>query len=154
MRRQPAVIVFFCLLVSMASSGCSSRGVVDAEQDKKAAIKEIQLLHERINSEQYGLIHDDACAFWRQSFNRESTIQVMKDTRQDIGKFVRITDKHSRIEVFTDRTPVEIRAAYTAEYEKGEVLELYTYIKEGRKVKLLLFKLHKLASEQETNPKQ
>jgi hypothetical protein len=60
----------------------------------------------------------------------------MQQNRAQYGQF--IVAKSSKLNVIMG-APVQIRAAYLSSFEKGEATELFSFVRDGDKVRLLVY---------------
>lgn len=141
-----AITVVFQIIVILALlmfvNGCSLNANISTgniEQDKKLAMSEIQLFHERMNGEQYAVIFEQANANAKTMHDKESLINALQDVRKQFGKFKIIKD--SRVKVFTNQAPVEIKAACVSEYDNTTTTETFIFAKEGSQVKLIKYNI-------------
>jgi hypothetical protein len=51
--------------------------------------------------------------------------------------------KDSRINVLVNKAPVEFRVVCVSEFEKATVTEIFVFVKEGSKVKLVIYNVSK-----------
>jgi hypothetical protein len=109
-------------------------GYVD--DDKKQAAKLIEQFHDRMNTERFDEIYEDAHPAFRKSLSKEEWLRQMQENRQQYGPF-KMTSS-SKINVIMG-APVQIRAAYNSTFEKGEATELFGFAREGHKVQLLIY---------------
>ena len=109
-------------------------GYVD--DDKKQVVRLIEQFHERMNSQQFDEIYNDAHYVFRKSLGREEFIRHMQETRMRYGSFTSLTS--SKVNVIIG-APVQIRAAYNSTFEKGEATELFSFVREGHKIQLLIY---------------
>jgi tetratricopeptide (TPR) repeat protein len=135
-------------LILLASTGsiCSAEeaavkvtpGYID--QDIKATEAKIATLHSRLDREQYTAIVDDASELMRKTLGRETMLSTLKKMRQDLGRLVAVKGKRfSHIM----GAPVQVRAVYVAQYEKMDVTEFITFIKENGDFRLTQFQFMK-----------
>jgi hypothetical protein len=106
------------------------------DDDKRQTAKLIEQFHERMNTGQFDEIYADAHPAFRKSLTAQEWLHHMADAREQYGKFE--TMRSSRFNVIMG-APVQIRAAYTSTFEKGEATELFSFAREGNKVQLLIY---------------
>lgn len=141
---KPISKIMVILLLLLITSGCSfntnvSTGNID--EDKKTAMVEIQLLHTRMNNEQYTEIYEQGSSYLQQNQDKKTTITTFTETRKELGKFTKVKD--SRINALINKAPVEFRVACVSEFEKASVTEMFIFVKEGSKVKLVTYNISK-----------
>jgi hypothetical protein len=106
------------------------------DEDKKQTVQSIEQFHKRMNVEQYEQIYADADPAFRNSLTREEWLQHMHEVREQYGGLK--STKLSKLNVLMG-SPVQIRAAYSSMFEKGQATELFGFAREGDKVQLLIY---------------
>src|ERR1700691_5945831 len=84
-----------------------------ADEDKDQVVKLIVQFHERINSERFNDIYDDAHPAFHKALSREEWLRHMRESWEQYGKFETI--KSSRVGVVMG-APVQTRAVYYSNF--------------------------------------
>jgi hypothetical protein len=113
------------LLFVLFSTSCVRTRSVNIEQDKYTAQSAIQLFTIRYNREDFAAIYDTANDVFKNATAKESAVTMMKQTREESGKILEVTDKW--VKFFQD-PPVRVKAIYNLKCEKGERSMWFTYL--------------------------
>jgi hypothetical protein len=123
------------VLVATGSCKVSARpGYV--EDDKKATVQAIEAFHQRLSAAQFEDIYREAHQAFRDTGSREQLLSAMRATHDRFGAFQRVTS--SQLNVFVG-APVQIRAVYNTNYEKGDATEQFTFLRDDGHVRLALY---------------
>src|SRR5689334_5698365 len=125
------------LLIVLTEVSCVHLGYT--VQDSKEAQHQIEVFHNRLASGDFDAIYADADVGLKSTASREAVITSMRQTKEQWGKAQHVT--YSYVKVFTDRTPVEIRAVYNTKFENGDATEMFTFVRRRGKVKLISFNI-------------
>ena len=135
-RKRALLATNIIFLVSLISCVSVRPGYI--EDDKREALQAINNFHARLNSGQYAAIYDASDPALQQTGSREQLIAAMQATRAHFGEFRQVTDSEMNVIV---RAPVEIRAAYNSKFEKGNVTEVFLFLRRGDQIKLAMYQI-------------
>jgi hypothetical protein len=107
--------------------------------DKKEVAERIDEFHTRMNLMQFDQIYNDADPAFRASLRREEWSKHMQDTRERYGAFRNSAPWKMNVVM---GAPVQIRAAYTSNFEKGNATELFAFAREGHRIQLLAYGIY------------
>jgi hypothetical protein len=107
------------------------------DRDKNTVGKLIEQFHDRMNAGQYDQIYDDANQAFKQSEDRESLLNVMKETRNQYGLFRSVLDSEMNVV----GPPEQISATYNCLFEKGPATELFGFARQGHNLQLTSYQI-------------
>jgi hypothetical protein len=108
------------------------------EDDKKEAGEAIAQLHSRISAGQFDLVYKDADPTLKNSQSRDALIHTMQASRDKYGGFRQETFKELNVMM---GNPVQVRAVLNSTFEKGDVTELFTFVRRGNGLKLTFYSI-------------
>src|SRR6202140_1286751 len=108
------------------------------EDDKKEAGEAIAQLHSRIGAGQFDLIYKDADPSLKNSQSKDALIHAMQASRDKYGGFRQETFKEVNVIM---SSPVQVRAVYNSTFEKGDVTEMFTFVRHGDSLKLSFYSI-------------
>lgn len=108
------------------------------EDDKKEAGEAIAQVHSRISAGQFDLIYKDADPSLKNSQSKDALIHAMQASRDKYGGFRRETFKELNVMM---GNPVQVRAVSNSTFEKGDVTELFTFVRRGNGLKLTFYSI-------------
>ena len=113
------------LLLALISLSCVRARPVYIEDEKKTVETAIQLFIERYNNEQFDAIYDDANDAFKNASSKDQVIPLMKQTREQNGKILQVTDKLLKV---VPGPQIQVRAIYNLKCEKGERSIWFVYL--------------------------
>jgi len=113
------------------------RGYID--DDKKRTAEQIDEFHARMNLSRFDQIYDDADPAFRASLKREQWSKHMQETQDRYGAFKNAAPPKVNVVM---GAPVQIRAVYTSNFDKGDATELFAFAREGHKLQLLAYGIY------------
>lgn len=106
------------------------------DEDKAAAEEAVALFHDRFNAEEFESIYDDAYEGFQQSRGKAELLACMRRNYAIFGRFQSIIDKQLDVII---GAPVQVRAIYTALFEKSDVTEVFVFYKVEGQMRLVLY---------------
>jgi hypothetical protein len=118
-------IIPILLLFTLFFAACVRTRAVYIEKDKATAQSAIQLFIIRFNREDFEVIYDNADEIFKNANSKEAVVPMMKQTREENGKILEVTDKQVN---FFQNPPMRVKAIYNLKCEKGERSMWFTYL--------------------------
>ncbi len=110
------------------------------DKDKAAVVTKIDRFHAEWNAGSLEKIYAEADETLRQyPGGRDSLLKAMQETRDGYGKFNRTTFSYLNLLM----NPVQVRAIYNSEFEKGGATEWFTFLLRGNDFKLAHYEVHR-----------
>jgi hypothetical protein len=109
------------------------------DEEKARAVAAIELFHSRLKAGQFERIYTDASAALRESTPRATVIAYLEHAHRRFGAFKVLT--HSEFNVLVG-VPVQVRGVCNSRYEQGDATELFIFLKEDDKVRLLAYQIY------------
>jgi hypothetical protein len=113
------------LLLALISLSCVRARPVYIEDEKKTVETAIHLFIERYNNEQFDAIYDNANDAFKNASSKDQVIPLMKQTREQNGKILEVTDKLLKV---VPGPQIQVRAIYNLKCEKGERSIWFVYL--------------------------
>ena len=108
-------LILICFL--LFSLSCIRARPVYIEDDKKTVDRAVRAFIEEFNNENYEAIYDSADETFKAATRKEAALPLMKETRQENGKILEVTDKFIKI---VAGARIQARAVYNIKCEPGE----------------------------------
>ncbi|MGE5474952.1 MAG: hypothetical protein ACM3UU_12110 [Ignavibacteriales bacterium] len=129
-----AILIALVIFLSSCSISKKEGYIEDDEKNTEVAINNF---HEDLNNENYENIYNNLYEELQISWGKEKILTNMRQSHEELGNFINIKDKKMNVVI---GAPVQVRAVYISSFEKGDVTEMFTYIKSGDAYKLALYK--------------
>lgn len=108
------------------------------EDDKRSATTLIKQFHQRLNDGQFERIYETYDESLKNAMTREAAVQGLQEVSNRFGAFKAVSD--SEMSVIGGPT-VEVRAAYNSTFAKGDVTEVFGFLRRGHDLKLAFYQV-------------
>ena len=109
------------------------------EDDKRFATRLIAQFHQRMNAGQLDQIYDAYDQSLKNVKTREEELQSLREVSSQFGAFKSVAD--SEMNVIVEVPMTQVRAAYNSNFEKGDVTELFAFVRRGHDLKLAFYQV-------------
>jgi hypothetical protein len=130
-------IVVLAFTAGLASCSVSMRAGYK-EDDKKTVERAVDRFHEMYNAGKGHEIYQAAHETFRRSMTEEALAAAMKGTQEKYGNVDHVTHRWLNVLI---GNPIEVKAVYNTEFQKGGATEQFSWVVDGTNAALVSYQI-------------